>query len=613
MRKRLFFLIFVVFLSAGTTGAATPISKDDTPEKEILQLIKKASEQHQDANYEEALSSLHKALARSKKIENTILSAKAGYALAIIHFELGDLAASQKQLNKIFKLEAKLDDSYVLSLAHLLSSQIELKNQQLKKAESHLTKATEIISTSGKDQLTNSTETSKKTASLAAENSKQQRSLQLNKFTTILGITMILIVSLLTVAFFKNRTIRAKTTALLLAKNKQLTREKNKAEQATLAKTQFLSTITHELRTPIYAVTGLTHLLINENPTEEQKEHLDSLRFSGEHLLSLINNILDFNKLEAQKVIVQPSSFNLKEKIENILSAMTNSANDKNNTFHLELDDSLPEKVIGDHVKISQVLINLISNAVRFTQNGDIWIRVKQMSVIEDQVLVYFEVEDNGIGIPDRKKDTIFENFTQGSEDVNNTYGGTGLGLPIVKGILQVLGAEIKLESSLDVGSKFFFTLKLEKVKDSLLSETQEKEQNEINLKVWQKKLEGKKILIVEDNKINQMITLKILKKHHILCELADDGESALEKTNANQYDLILMDIHMPGINGIQTTQEIRKTDSRTPIIALTAVAMEEDILNFVTKGFDDVIPKPYRIAEFFQKIHDQIYKTHTV
>lgn len=583
-------------------------NKDSTnflQKAEIHQLIKEAFRYEE---YDSAKNTLTEALSRAIKIEDANLVALSYYSLAKLNYKFDKTEKAKENLRWIFNGKEKLEDQQISALSYLLQAKINLQNKDLEQAEIDLTQSLKIISEIETALNEYKAETTRKMELLSAENSEQQRSLEFNQLGIILGVIMVFVLSLLAMAFIKNRNIRIKTTSLLIAKNKQLTKEKNIAERAVLVKTQFLSTITHELRTPIYAVTGLTHLLMEENPTEEQKEYLKSLKFSGEHLLVLINNILDINKLEAKKVKLQESSFNLKENIENVIQALAKSANDKNNKVHLELDTSLPNKIIGDHFKLSQIMINLVSNAIKFTENGDLWIRIKHVNTTNSHLFIYFEIEDNGIGIPEATKETIFENFTQGADEINNKYGGTGLGLPIVKGILQLLGGKIGLESTLHVGSKFYFTLKFGKVKDSTLSDAEVQEKKEENLKYWQKSLEGKRILIVEDNKINQMITHKILAKHGVVCDLADSGEIALEKTKTTKYDLILMDIHMPGISGIKATKEIRKTDLQTPIIALTAVALDEDIQFLLNKGFNDVIPKPYKIPLFFQKIHDEIH-----
>lgn len=430
---------------------------------------------------------------------------------------------------------------------------------------------------------------------------ESERSLKVNKLTTILSVALITILSLLTLSLYKNNNLRARANDLLQKKNSELIVAKENAEKASLAKAQFLSTITHELRTPLYAVTGLTHLLLEESPTENQKEHLNSLKFSGEYLLSLINNILDLNKLEAKKVEMLDTSFNLRKRISDVLIALKSSAEDKKSKLHLEFDESIPKKLKGDPLKISQILINLIGNAIKFTEEGDIWVRVKRVSQ-NNKVLLKFEIEDNGVGISKEKQKAIFENFTQGSLQINRKFGGTGLGLSIVKNLLNLMNSEIYLESDLGKGALFYFELEFEALEPIVNTVSQPviiepaEYSNEI--------MHHKKILVVEDNKINQMITRKILEKQQVICDVADNGTIAIEKVKANDFDLILMDIHMPGISGIEATCEIRKFNNQIPIVALTAVTLDENLDEFYLNGFNDIIPKPYKTEEFFHKIN---------
>ncbi len=429
---------------------------------------------------------------------------------------------------------------------------------------------------------------------------QQKKSISMNRFTTGLSVALILILSLLTLSLYKNNNLRAKANSLLQDKNDELLIAKERAEKASLAKAQFLSTITHELRTPMYAVTGLTHLLLEENPREDQKEHLNSLKFSGEYLLSLINNILDLNKLEANKVELEKKSFNLKKRVEDVLIALKNSAKDKNNILDFEYDEGIPQKLVGDPVVISQILINLVGNSVKFTENGKITIKVKKLSQTDRSVLLHFEIQDSGVGISLKKQKAIFESFTQGSIQINRKFGGTGLGLSIVKNLLNLMDSKIHLDSEIGKGSKFWFDLKLN------ISEEKPENQNPNNIiyGVDYVALENLNILVVEDNKINQMITKKILEKNKMKCAVADNGEDAVVLARDNHYDLILMDIHMPGISGIEATQQIREFKKDIPIIALTAVTIDENLDDFYKAGFNEIIPKPFKTEEFFEKIY---------
>jgi len=429
---------------------------------------------------------------------------------------------------------------------------------------------------------------------------KKKKSIKFTQMTTGLSIALIVILSLLTLSLYKNNNLRAKANDLLKDKNTELQLAKEKAEKASLAKAQFLSTITHELRTPLYAVTGLTHLLLEENPKEHQKEHLNSLKFSGEYLLSLINNILDLNKLEANKVELERTTFNLKKRMNDVLIALKKSADDKKNKLQLEFDKNIPDKLVGDPLKLSQVLINLIGNSLKFTQNGEVTVRVQNIEQKTNKVLLHFEIEDNGVGISRKKQKSIFETFSQGSLQINRKFGGTGLGLSIVKNLLELMNSKINLESQLGKGSKFWFNLTL-----SVSDEFQDENNPENTVyDVDYAALENKSVLVVEDNKINQMITKKILEKNHMKCMVADNGMDAIKIIKENEFDVILMDIHMPGISGIEATQKIREFNKQLPIIALTAVTVDENLDDFYRAGFNDIIPKPFKTEEFFEKIY---------
>jgi len=430
---------------------------------------------------------------------------------------------------------------------------------------------------------------------------EKEKSESFNKVTNGLSIAIIAILSLLTLSLYKNNNLRAKANRLLQDKNTALQLAKEKAEKASLAKAQFLSTVTHELRTPLYAVTGLTHLLMEENPKEHQKEHLNSLKFSGEYLLALINNILDLNKLEANKVEVEKTSFHLKKRINDVLVALRKSANDKQNTLRVEYDDTIPESLSSDPLKLSQVLINLIGNSIKFTQNGEVVVRVRKIDQHNNSIKLNFEIQDNGVGISTEKQKTIFETFSQGSLQINRKFGGTGLGLSIVKNLLELMNSKIHLERKLGEGTKFWFDLDID-VSKELATNTKNKKK-----KIDHEYLVAKKILVVEDNKINQMITKKILEKNKINCQVADNGTDAIQLVKDTVFDLVLMDIHMPGISGIEATQKIRDFNKDIPIIALTAVTIDENLDEFYRVGFNEIIPKPFKPEDFFEKIFNTL------
>ncbi len=431
---------------------------------------------------------------------------------------------------------------------------------------------------------------------------EQEEALELSRLTTILSIALITILSLLTLSLYKNNNIRLKTNNMLHKKNDELIKAKEKAELASRTKANFLSTVTHELRTPLYAVTGLTNMLLDENPKPEQVQHLKSLRFSGDYLLTFINDILQINKIEANKVEIEPELFNLKTKIENVVSALTNQANDNNIKIHFEFDKGLPENYNADQLKISQILINLIGNSIKFTKDGDIWVRVYKIDEKDGKYNIRFEVEDNGIGITKEKQEHMFESFSQGSIQINRKYGGTGLGLSIVKGLMDILKGKIYLTSELGKGTTFYFELPLQHSTEVIKTQKTEyfKDVSEIELNNIQ-------ILVVEDNKINQMITKKILNKMKLNCEIVDNGEAAVEKVKTTDYDVVLMDIHMPGISGLEATKQIRAFNQELTIFALTAVTIEDKMHEFDEAGFNDIISKPFKQADFEKKLYNAL------
>lgn len=549
----------------------------------------------EDMKYEEAFAELNKAEA----------------LLSISESELDNsFAMAKKALDNAKKIIGARDYSELKSYSYKISAQVAIREDNAIEA-SHYFQLYATLNDSinrmhtqavskGLDAESSIGDLTQQIVKQQEEIDKNKKTLNLNKMTTGLSIALIIILSLLTLSLYKNNNLRAKANNLLQDKNVEMQLAKEKAEKASLAKAQFLSTITHELRTPLYAVTGLTHLLLEEDPKEQQKEHLNSLKFSGEYLLSLINNILDLNKLEANKVEIEKTTFSLKKRINDVLVALKKSADDRKNTLRLEYDDSVPDKLVGDPLKLSQVLINLIGNSVKFTQNGEVVIRISKLDQNNQKVKLHFEIEDNGVGISKKKQKSIFENFSQASLQINRKFGGTGLGLSIVKNLLELMGGKIQLESQLGKGSKFWFNLNFN-ISDEF---KEEENQSNVTYDVDYGALENKNVLVVEDNKINQMITKKILEKNKMICEVADNGMDAVNMVKEKNYDVVLMDIHMPGISGIEATQKIREFDKNLPIIALTAVTIDENLDDFYRAGFNEIIPKPFKTEEFFEKIY---------
>ena len=443
----------------------------------------------------------------------------------------------------------------------------------------------------------------KEMENLEAENKKLNQSASRSEITAILTSAFLTIISLLAVSLYRNNQIKLKTNDLLHTKNKELETARDSAISAMKAKANFLSTVTHELRTPLYAVTGLTHLLLEENPSSHQKEHLKSLKFSGDYLLNFINDILQINKIDADKLEPLNIEFKLKKVLTDVIDSLQQTAKDNNTTVSLEYDPNIPLNLLGDPLKLSQIFMNLVGNALKFTKDGKVEVIAQLKNKGKDHVMLYFEVSDSGIGISEEQQKTIFESFEQGSVQINREYGGTGLGLTIVKSLLGLFGSRIELESELGVGSSFYFDLKINCEENAIT------EEEALEIAEEEFDFTGLHVLIVEDNKINQVITKKMLTKKEMTCDIANNGNEAIDAAKSKHYDAILMDIHMPGISGDEATRQIRKFNTEIPIIALTAISMDDSVDAFYAAGCNAVVTKPFKPEVFYQKIGENVFR----
>ena len=517
-----------------------------------------------------ALSYLNKALDLNSKTENLEQKSNILLALSTLH---------EKTLDK--------NNAYSYLKQHLnLKERIEILND----------KRLDI------DDYTKFRESERLKEIIQADNKNKelQKASRFSKLISILAIALISILSLLSLSLYKNNIIRNQSNLLLQEKNKELEIAKNKAEKASKARAEFLSTVSHELRTPLNAINGITHLLLQENPRETQMDYLSSLKFSGDYLTKFINEILEINKIESHKVQIKHSSFNLKKLLKNIQNSLKELALVNDNRFIFEIDPAIPDYLNGDITKLSQIILNLINNALKFTKSGVVTVIAKLDSKTDKKATIHFEITDTGIGIPEDKLHSVFDSFSQGSIEVNRKYGGTGLGLTIVKKLTKILGGQIKLKSTVGKGSTFSFHLLFEISTQPSRIEIKPKADD-------QAKLLNKKILLVEDNKINQMISKKMLERKGITCITIDCGEEAIEAARNNKFDLILMDVHLPGMNGTVATQEIRLFDTVTPIIALTAISLDENRDMLLSFGMNDVITKPFIPEEFYTVIAEYI------
>jgi len=381
----------------------------------------------------------------------------------------------------------------------------------------------------------------------------------------------------------------------------ELIHSKDVAEKAAMAKSQFLSVMSHEIRTPMNAVIGFTHLLIHQDPKPEQMEFLNFLKFSAENLLVLINDILDFSKIEAGKIEFETVDFSVKDLIANIRLALLQKANEKNLKIKLMLDQDLPNAILGDPVRLGQILTNLISNAVKFTPAGKVTITATLTKADRETSTIDFEVADTGIGIMPDKLDYIFDSFSQASSDTTRKYGGSGLGLTITKRLLQLFGSDIQVESEYGKGSVFHFSL--------TFKNSSKRIKNHVNNEDFYslQSLKGTKLLIAEDNQINVILAKEFMKQWDVECDVAENGEIALMLVQTNNYDMVLMDLQMPEMDGYQTTTAIRNLEGAKyrdlPIIALTASAMLDIQDKAFTVGMNDYVSKPFNPNELHRKI----------
>ncbi|MEM1318612.1 MAG: PAS domain S-box protein [Bacteroidota bacterium] len=388
-------------------------------------------------------------------------------------------------------------------------------------------------------------------------------------------------------AFMRDITERKQAEADLIA-------AKQAAEQAQLAEQQFLANMSHEIRTPMNAVIGMTHLLYETQPTEAQRDYLDSLRFSADSLMGIINNILDLSKIEAGALEFEKRTFNLTELLKALQQTFQFKVREKPVSVVIDIDPQLDTHLVGDSVRLTQILTNLLGNASKFTKRGTIGVQTRVVAAMADQYVLQFQVHDTGIGIPEDRIETIFENFKQADVGITRKFGGTGLGLAIVKQLVELQGGSIAVQSQPGKGATFTVTLPFgnSKVK---LSEVEIKKDKTQELDDFMKTLQ---LLVVEDNPMNQKLISKILELWDCPFEIASSGEEGLKYAQAERFDLILMDIHMPEMDGCETTVKIREEannpNQETPIIALTAAALLDEKNRALDSGMNDFLTKPF-------------------
>ena len=366
------------------------------------------------------------------------------------------------------------------------------------------------------------------------------------------------------------------------------------------ARMDFLSTMSHELRTPLNGVIGISNALISQSPREDQKENLAILRFSAENLLSLINDILDFNKLDSDKMELERVPFNLADLIRKNCASLEMKVQEKMLAFHVSVSPAIGERIVlSDPTRLTQVLLNLLNNAIKFTEKGSVSLDTRILKDEGEVMTVRFTIEDTGIGIEPGKQADIFEAFTQASSSTNRHYGGTGLGLPIVKKVLGMFGSHVELASLPGEGTKIVFDIDFAYQAEGALLDHRPS--------ITRDELKHLKVLVAEDNAINILVIRKTLEQWDIEPDIAENGLIALQKLEAGSYDVVLMDLYMPGMDGCEAAISIRslpdKSKAATTIIALTATVNDSVIEKVFEAGMNDYLSKPFQPEHLFEKL----------
>lgn len=532
----------------------------------------------------EILVTYHSLLGKYYSNVNDKKNAEINYQIVINKLKVGDkkfLKANELEMyDELYKFYKKYDEVpkalRFLEMHDSLQDVVYVKerNQEIKFSGSSI----EIVEMNNKIQK------------IASEKKVQDQKMSASSKLVKMSLFFAGILLIFLIFMFKNYLDYRKLNRKLFESNEQLKIANSKSEEASLLKSQFLSNVSHELRTPLYGVIGMADIIESEHIELKKDKYFNALKFSSNYLLSLINDVLNVYKIEDTKFELIYENVEIRKEISVIRESLGIIAKSNKNQLNIEVSDTVPQFVKTDLTRFSQILINLISNSLKFTKKGVVSIKLDLLQEDTTQK-IQIQIEDNGIGIPEEYLDKIFEKFVQVDVNLNEQYKGTGLGLSIVKRLVDLFKGEISVKSKINEGT--IFTVKIPYIpadcevilKQNLVLETKN---NKTHLN----------ILIVEDNKINQMVTKKLLDKSDHTCMIAENGLEAIELVEKLKFDLILMDIHMPVLNGFDASKKIRELGITTPIIALTASDKNEIINEMAINGINDVLVKPFEIKD---------------
>lgn len=407
---------------------------------------------------------------------------------------------------------------------------------------------------------------------------------------------------------------KRKSGILIIAKDitqqkkteEELRRAKDNAEAASKAKSRFLASMSHEIRTPLNGILGLTEILLGETQDPKQRQYLQMIQSSGQTLTKILNDILDLNKIETGKLTIESIPFNFAETMKSNLHPYRYLAEQKGLQFQYHVDESVPKILVGDPTRINQIMVNLIGNAIKFTDKGRVDIRFTSIpSPEKDQIIIQGTVTDTGIGVTEDKHQLIFKSFTQSDESTTRKFGGSGLGLSITKYLVGLMGGTISVKSPVDEalkrGSAFTFTLKLKIAAEQSIKTNREVANEDL---FFDREIH---ILVVDDNKMNLLVAQRILQKFGARVTVAENGQEALDLTRAEQFDMILMDVQMPVLDGYKATRELRKSNYTKPILALSAGVYKDDIQKCLESGMNGHIQKPFSKGLIYNTIKEWI------